>query len=395
MAAGCEATLLHWGVAPELISGWVNVPEGSFPTLHHLHLHPARPQGINEPTDAAVEGTIEILRRASQLAPSDLCIVLLSGGGSALLPAPVPGISLQDKIAVTRFLSRSGADITELNRVRAAISQIKGGGLARACSADHLLVLVLSDVLGDPLDVIASGPCIATTSNSTSALEILQRFDPDRQLPPSVYHVLNDQRRRTAEELELGERKRIEHVVIGNNAVAVDQAGAEAERRGWRMAMVSARETEGSAEGVGRHLAEMAIEMIRNVDGDGPNCLISGGEPTVTLPPSGSGTGGRNQQLVLAAIDHLLGPLQATDSELNRLCLLSGGTDGEDGPTTAAGGCIDGTILTSMRHESNSIQQQLRDCNAYPFLKQHGGLLVTGPTGTNVCDLRVVLVGDG
>jgi glycerate-2-kinase len=310
-----------------------------------------------------------------------LVLCLISGGGSALLPAPAAGITLEDKQAVTKFLSGAGANIAELNPVRKALSRIKGGGLARACRGGRLATLVISDVLGDPLDVIASGPTVPNTTTTGDALAVLEKFGARAAgIAPRIFDVLRSPIHGGAEE-----QRRGTITVIGNNATAVDAAGMEAERLGYSHAMDAATTLEGSAEDVGRHLAEMAIRMRVQA---GPDCLITGGEPTVTLAPEGRrGLGGRNQQLVLAALQHL-----ERAGVTSGAAILSGGTDGEDGPTDAAGAVVDERLLKSAVAEREPIADALDRNDAYHFFEPRNGLIKTGPTHTNVCDVRVVVV---
>ncbi len=176
MAAAVENVLGPRLIDARQLVGWVNVPEDCVRPLRRIRLHGARPPGVNEPTEAGVAGAEEILRIVRSLDPEDLCLCLISGGGSALLPAPLEGITLADKLAVTRHLSAAGATIEELNTVRKQLSRIKGGGLARACRAGRMISLIISDVLGDPLDVIASGPTVPDTSTPQAALAVLERF---------------------------------------------------------------------------------------------------------------------------------------------------------------------------------------------------------------------------
>ena len=384
------------------LTGWVNVPEDCVLPTEAIHLHGARPPGLNEPTQNGVNGTREMLKLLGDLQPNDLCFCLLSGGGSALLPAPAAGITLEEKSELTRFLSTSGATINELNTVRKQLSEIKGGGIRRLCSGKTLLTLILSDVLGDPLDIIASGPTVENTTGPEEALEVLGRWNLGTGYPQfaNIYEYL----RKKAKLEECGRDVHTprggrdvrapfddslhRNIVIGNNAVAVDAAGIEAERRGYSHAMVSARQSEGPAEEIGRHLLNVAQSMVHG----GPNCLISGGEPTVRLPDTQHrGKGGRNQQLILAVLVELLkhrentGPLGFE--------MLSGGTDGEDGPTDAAGAFLDDTVWqNALRRSDLDPVDFLNRCDAYHYFEQVGGLLKTGPTGTNVCDLRVIVV---
>lgn len=381
MAAGVEQALASV-LETKQVAGWVNVPADCVRPLQCIHLHAARPAGVNEPTEAGVAGSLEILRLVESLGPDDLCLCLISGGGSALLPAPVEGISLADKQAITRHLSAAGANIAELNTVRKQLSRIKGGGLARACRAGRLFTLVISDVLGDPLDVIASGPTVVDRATPHDALAVLDKFRArEAGIAPHVFDYLRQRTQHSPAPITT----RVTNLIIGNNAVAVDAAGQMAERLGYAHAMHAATQLEGSAEEVGRHLVHMAGQMAEGV---GPDCLITGGEPTVTLAPRElRGRGGRNQQLVLAALIELV-----CSSMRERVVVLSGGTDGEDGPTDAAGAWVDATVMARAAELQLDPHDYLRRNDAYTFFARCGALIHTGPTHTNVCDVRVVLV---
>lgn len=385
MAAGLEEALGETLMAQKELTGWINVPADCVRKLSRITLWPARPAGVNEPTADGVYGAEWILETVSALGPDDVCFCLLSGGGSALLPAPVEGISLADKVALTKLLSAAGANIQELNTVRKHLSRIKGGGLARVCRAGRIITLIVSDVMGDPLDVIASGPTVEDTSSPHEALEILKRLDPRHEAPEPIYRHLESAVKKGTARKPI--RCEVTNLVIGNNALAVDAAGIEAERRGYSHAMQAATKLEGAAEDVGVHLAEMALSMKAS---DGPDCLITGGEPTVRLaPPELRGKGGRNQQLVLAALQRLL---QVGDNSAQDIVLLSGGTDGEDGPTDAAGAVLCAYLVADMQKASLDPADFLRRNDAYTFFSQLNGLIKTGPTHTNVCDLRVVTI---
>ncbi|MGI8981077.1 MAG: glycerate kinase type-2 family protein [Pirellulaceae bacterium] len=388
MAAGLEEALGEPLMAKKELAGWINVPADCTRKLSRITTWAARPAGVNEPTEDGVYGAEWILDTVAALGPSDLCICLLSGGGSALLPAPVDGVTLTSKIALTRHLSAAGANIQELNTVRKQLSRIKGGGLARACRAGRLITLIISDVIGDPLDVIASGPTVEDTRSPQEALIVLQRLDPGRTVAASIYRHLENAAAQSAQNSGKGPiRCAVTNLVIGNNALAVDAAGIEAERRGYSHAMQGATKLEGPAEEVGVHLAEMAISMKSTA---GPDCLITGGEPTVRLAPSElRGKGGRNQQLVLAALERLL--KEGKDSA-EGIVLLSGGTDGEDGPTDAAGAILTADVIARMRSQNLDPDDFLRRNDTYNFFERTGGLIKTGPTHTNVCDLRVITV---
>jgi glycerate 2-kinase len=381
MADGLEQALGPKVIADKQLAGWVHVPDDCARPLAAIHLHPARPAGVNEPTPEGVEGSREMLRLVGSLEDDDLCIALISGGGSALLPFPAAGISLDDKLAVTRFLSAAGAPIEDLNTVRKQLSRIKGGNLARACRAGKLVTLIISDVLGDPLDLIASGPTVENHATPAEALAVLERYGArEAGLSPKLFEILG---RRSDPPLE-PIRARVTNLVIGNNAVAVEAAGLEAERLGYSPATTSAKTSEGLAEDVGRQLAEAALKMRA---GPGPDCLVSGGEPVVKLVETARrGLGGRNQQLVLAAVERL----QSDGGQ--GILILSGGTDGEDGPTDAAGAFADDAIIATAAQLKLDANDYLARDDAYHWFEPLDALLKTGPTDTNVCDLRVVLV---
>lgn len=392
MAAGVEQVLGERLLAEKNVVGQINVPSDCVRQLRRIKLVAARPSGENEPTDEGVQATKQILDLVGSLGPDDLCLCLISGGGSALMPAPAPGITLADKRAVTQHLSAGGANIEQLNTVRKQLSQIKGGGLARACRAGRLVSLIISDVLGDPLDVIASGPTVSNASTPQDALKVLDQFSARQaKIRSAVFDCLDRSIRVDADPNQWA--CRVTNHIIGNNAVAVDACGMEAERRGYAHSMISAHRSEGQADDVGRRLAEMAIQMRGQA---GPDCLISGGEPVVTLAdPAHRGKGGRNQQLVLAALDQLISTDSGLDHQpLDGIALLSGGTDGEDGPTDAAGAVIDARLAAAMRAAKAKWDPRhyLTRNDAYHFFEPLGGLIKTGPTDTNVCDIRVLVV---
>ena len=288
---------------------------------------------------------------------------------------------MEEKIELTREISARGGSIEQLNGVRRELSQIKGGGLARACRAGRLVSLVLSDVLGDDLELIASGPTVLRRPTPQTAIDHLRTLEL-HDTPAGSRAISLLQGRGPAPVEDDQARCQVHNLLIGNNATAVDAAGIEAERLGYSHAMVSARESEGAAESVAEHLVEIAQSMRA---GKGPDCLISGGEPTVRLAEaSRRGKGGRNQQLVLAAL-HALDDWQG-------LALVSGGTDGEDGPTDAAGALVDQAIADRARNEHLDVADYLERNDAYHCLEQLGALVKTGPTNTNVCDLRVLTV---
>lgn len=394
MAAAVE-DILGPDFVDRKVCGWVNVPADCVRPLRKIKLHGARPAGVNEPTAEGVFGSQKILEMVSNLAADDLCLVLISGGGSALLPAPSAGLTLADKQAVTRFLMHSGATIGELNTVRKQLSQIKGGKLARACRAGHMLTLIISDVVGDPLDVIASGPTVPDTSTASMALAVLRKFAArPPEVPQAVFDVLERAAQETIQEAgdpqavsPVAENHTIENHVIGNNAVALAAAAARASKLGFRVQSLGSS-NQGEANSVGCDLAERCL-ALRNerAAASEPVCLLSGGEPVVHLAKTNRPRkGGRNQQLVLAALDTLW------DAGFAGTAILSGGTDGEDGPTDAAGACADERVIARARELQLDPKSFLAINDAYHFFEQAGGLIKTGPTHTNVMDLRVALV---
>lgn len=330
MAAGLEAIL-----GPELVqsrvTGLVNVPADCVQRLQKIILHAGRPAGLNEPTEAGVKGAETILSAVSQLQLSDLCVVLLSGGGSALLPAPVNGISLEDKQLVTRFLMRAGATIHELNGVRKPLSRIKGGGLARACRAGRMVTLIISDVVGNPLDIIASGPTVPDPASPQLALDILHQFSAK---PPDVPQSIFDTLERAAAQWQPPDPfpETIRNVIIGDNACALAASATKAKELGYEVLSLGS-DNQGEANEVGQDLyrrcRERALDSDLSPASSPPFCILSGGEPIVKLPATKSSRkGGRNQQLVLAAL--AAARAESSSSILERIGILSGGTDGED-----------------------------------------------------------------
>ncbi|MCP4171405.1 MAG: DUF4147 domain-containing protein [Fuerstiella sp.] len=385
MTRGIQAALDH---VPDSITigGWINVPADCVQETERIRLHAARPSGVNEPTDAGVEGAGEILRRVNSLEPDDLCIVLISGGGSALMPAPVADVSLDEKLVVTRVLAAAGAPIHDLNVVRSQLSRIKGGGLLRQCSSKHIVALIISDVIGDPVDIISSGPTVMSTRTAADALAVLQRYDPHRTKIPSVVFSVIEHNRTKQPPATASPCCAVNHI-IGSNDVALRAAGVEATRRGYQVVSLGS-ENSGEARVHGVSLLTQ-LSRIRSADaGQLPTCVLAGGETTVTLAPADiDRRGGRNQEVVLGAIAH------ASDASFwKNIVLLSGGTDGEDGPTDAAGAFADEALVANMKRQNLSPSRFLSLNNSYPFFQQLSGLLHTGPTHTNVMDLAVGIV---
>ncbi|MGH6689549.1 MAG: glycerate kinase type-2 family protein [Gammaproteobacteria bacterium] len=323
---------------------------------------------------AAAERVLSLARSAG---PRDLVVFLVSGGGSALLPAPAPPVTLEEKQEVTGLLLGAGAPIGELNAVRKHLSLLKGGQLARAASPARILTLLLSDVLGDPLDVIASGPTAPDPTTFGEALDVLARRGVLDRVAPSVRHRLEEGARGDIPETpKPGDPlfSRVTHVVIGNNRLVVDAAAKAAEGLGYRPRIATA-----ALEGEAREAGPALLVQARS--SSPPSCLIAGGETTVTV--RGRGRGGRCQELALAAAL----ALHADDA----FTVLAAGTDGTDGPTDAAGAVVDAATVQRGRELGLDPERALADNDAYGFLSATGDIIITGPTHTNLLDLYLVL----
>lgn len=377
MSAGLEQAFAHH---LDRVEGLVNVPAGMSANLKRIRLHAARPQGMNEPTAEGVAGAEEMLRLLQSAGPEDVAICLLSGGGSALLPAPVEGVSLEDKLAVTKLLHRCGATIDEMNCVRKHLSRVKGGRLAEAFRGKRLLALIISDVVGDPLDVIASGPTAPDPTTFAHAHTVLSRYELINAVPIAVKKHLEAGRHGTVPETPKILPATIENRIIGSNRVALDAAKLKGEKLGYRVLDLGS-----FVEGETCQVAVAVAGIVRSIKSDGvplrpPVCILLGGETTVTLGEK-PGKGGRNQEFVLA----LSAKLDASD-DMKGVTVLSAGTDGEDGPTDAAGAVADTVTHLDIAAE------YLRRHDAYTFFDRAGGLIRSGLTGTNVMDVRVILI---
>jgi len=383
MALGLEAALAD---RLDRVEGLVNVPEGSTAPLKRVRLHPARPPGVNEPTAAGVTGAIEMLQMLAVAGPEHVAVCLLSGGGSALLPAPVEGITLADKLSVTRLLHRSGATIDEMNCVRKHLSAVKGGRLSAAFRGRFLLSLIISDVVGDPLDVIASGPTATDRTDFANASIVLGKYGLLESAPRAVIRYLNDGAAGLHPETLKECPTNVSNRIIGSNRISLDAAKRTAEGMGYRVIDLGA-----FVEGETREVAVAVAGIVRSLQRDGvpierPACILIGGETTVTLGDA-RGKGGRNQEFVLALLDKL-----SRTSLLEGITILSAGTDGEDGPTDAAGAVADADTLRASIAQGLWPDTYLRAHDAYHFFGHAGGLIKTGLTCTNVMDVRVVLV---
>jgi hydroxypyruvate reductase len=355
------------------------VKDGNRARLRWIQLNEC---GHPVPDQRGVHGAERIAEIATGAGPDDLVLCLVSGGASALLPLPAPPITLEEKQAATRLLLASGANIHEINSVRKHISLIKGGQLARMAYPARVLSLILSDVIGDDLDVIGSGLTAPDASTFGGAKTVLEKYGIISRVPASVRERLESGARGEIRETpKAGDPAftRTQNLVVGSNRLAVEAAAGHARELGFNTIILSTM-----VEGETREIARMHAAIAKEIARYGhpvapPACVITGGETTVTL--RGDGLGGRNQEFVLAAAIDLAG--------LDGAVVLSGGTDGTDGPTPAAGAIADGQTI----ERGPGAPQYLAANDSYHYFEKLNDLLITGPTNTNVADVRVVLVG--
>ncbi len=342
------------------------------------------------PDSAGVEGTNRLLGLVGSSDERTLVLCLLSGGGSALLVAPLPGLTLEDKQRTTDLLLRSGASIDELNAVRKHLSAVKGGRLAQQADSATVLTLILSDVIGDRLDVIASGPTAPDGSTFADAARVIEKYGLPAQLPPRVAAFIG--RGAAGQEPETVKSgavcfERTRNVIVGGIGRALAAAREQADAAGYA-AEIATAELRGEARDAGRRLARAAITLQDALREGERRCLLFGGETTVTV--RGKGRGGRNQELALKFAIEIAG--------IPGIMLLSAGTDGTDGPTDAAGAAVDGATVRNARLAGLHPETYLEDNDAYTFFDLFdaatGGHahLKTGPTGTNVMDIQIILV---
>lgn len=337
------------------------------------------------PDANGVRAAGRVLELARQARAEDLVICLISGGGSALMPLPATGISLSDKQTTTELLLRCGAKIQAINTIRKHLSGIKGGQLARAAAPATLLTLILSDVVGDDLEVIASGPTVPDPTSFEECLKIISEFGLSNTIPSNVInHLKKGMISAQLETPKPGDPcfQNVQNLIVANNREAVLAAKVKADTLGYNTLILSSM-IEGETNQVACVHAAMAKEIIQSGNPlPPPACLISGGEPTVTI--QGTGKGGRNQEFALAAASKL--GLQG------KITVLAAGTDGTDGPTDATGAFSDITTVARATAKGMNPAVFLKNNDAYNFFKNLDDLFITGPTQTNVMDLQIVLV---
>lgn len=365
-----------------ITEGIVNVKYGHVASLKHVKLVEA---GHPVPDKNGLAGASKILNLAKKAGRDDLVICLFSGGGSALLPLPAPGLSLKDKQNTIKMLISCGATIHEINTIRKHTSIVKGGGLAKAVFPATLVTLILSDVVGDDLDVIASGPTVFDSSTYKDCLEIITKYGLSRKLPGKVVKYLTGGAEgKISETPKAGEMifEKTRNYIVGSNIESIKSAKKKAESLKYNTIVLSSM-IEGDTKEAALFHCAIAKEIVKTgLPVPKPACIISGGETTVNV--TGKGLGGRNQEFALAAALEIAG--------LENTVVLSVGTDGTDGPTDAAGAFADSTTLRRASVIGIDPLQYLNDNDSYNFFRKLGDLLITGPTNTNVMDLRIILV---
>jgi len=377
MAAEIEKIL-----GDRITKGIINVKYGHTSKLGRIKLIEA---GHPVPDKNGQKGAGAIVDIANNADKNDLILCLISGGGSALLPLPFPGLTLKDKQDTIKTLLSCGATIHEINAIRKHISMIKGGRLARAAHPAALVSLILSDVVGDDLDVISSGPTVPDSSTFLDCMEIFNRYNLTNNLPEAIVsHIKKGVSGKIPETPKTGNPafEKAQNIIIGSNIEAIMAARQKSENLGYNTMILSSM-----IEGDTTHVAHVHSAIAREIIQTGnpipsPACILSGGETTVTI--KGKGLGGRNQEFALVAAMDIAGA--------ENVVILNGGTDGTDGPTDAAGAVADTNTLSRAMTMGLNPDHFLADNDSYHFFQKLGDLLITGPTNTNVMDLRILLI---
>ena len=362
-----------------ITAGLINVKYGhTSPRLRRIELNEA---GHPIPDANGERGARRMADIAERAGADDLVICLISGGASALLPLPAPPVTLEQTRKLTKLLLHSGANIHEMNTVRKHISLVKGGQLARLAYPATVVTLILSDVIGDDLDVIGSGPTVPDRSTFADARAVLEKYNIWDRVPAAIRERLAGN---AAETPKPGDRvfAKVSNIIAGSNRMAVYAAAREAKALGYHTLVLST-----FIEGETRDVARVHTAIAKEIRASGrplkpPACVISGGETTVTI--HGEGLGGRNQEFALAAAMDIAG--------MKDVLIFSAGTDGTDGPTDAAGAFADGRTIERAKASGLDAAAFLTDNDSYHFFEALAGLVKTGPTGTNVADVRIVLL---
>ena len=381
-AGGSMARAAEEILGERLTAGLINTKYGYVAETEIVSINEA---GHPIPDAAGMAGARQMVKLAARASEDDLVICLISGGGSALMTLPLEGITLADMEALTSALLRCGAIINEINAIRKHLSQIKGGNLSRLAYPAEVVSLILSDVVGNPLDVIASGPTVPDSSTFVQAYGIAKRYGLLDELPASiVQHLRHGKEGIIPETPKEGDPifAKTYNLIIASNEAAAQAAIAKAEDLDFNTMLLSTF-VEGEAREVAHVFSAIAQEILHSGQPvPRPACVVAGGETTVTI--RGEGKGGRNQELALAAAIQIEG--------LDEAMIVALATDGTDGPTDAAGAIADGSTLQRAREKSLSASEYLANNDSYHFFEELGDLIITGPTNTNVNDLTFVFV---
>jgi len=381
-AGGSMAQAVEEILGQRVTAGLVNVKYGYGAKTDIIRLNEA---GHPIPDAAGMAGTKQMAELARQATDEDLVLCLISGGGSALMTLPAEGITLADVKSLTDALLRCGATINEINAVRKHLSQTKGGNLARLAYPAEIASLILSDVVGNPLDVIASGPTVPDTTTFADAYGVIEKYGLIEELPrPIIERLWQGAEGLISETPKVGAEAftRTHNLIIASNEVAAEAATTKAKELGFHTLLLSTF-VEGEAREVARVFAAIAKEIVHSGRPlPRPACVIAGGETTVTI--RGKGLGGRNQEMALSAALEIAG--------LEEVMIVPLASDGTDGPTDAAGAIADGSTLRRAQEVGLAAAQYLADNDSYHFFQQLGDLLITGPTNTNVNDLTFTFV---
>ena len=381
-AGGSMAQAVEEILGQRVTAGLVNVKYGYGAKTDIIRLNEA---GHPIPDAAGMAGTKQMAELARQATDEDLVLCLISGGGSALMTLPAEGVTLADVKSLTDALLRCGATINEINAVRKHLSQTKGGNLARLAYPAEIASLILSDVVGNPLDVIASGPTVPDTTTFADAYGVIEKYGLIEKLPrPIVERLWQGAEGLIPETPKVGAEAftRTHNLIIASNEVAAEAATTKAKELGFHTLLLSTF-VEGEAREVARVFAAIAKEIVHSGRPlPRPACVIAGGETTVTI--RGKGLGGRNQEMALSAALEIAG--------LEEVMIVPLASDGTDGPTDAAGAIADGSTLRRAQEVGLAAAQYLADNDSYHFFQQLGDLLITGPTNTNVNDLTFTFV---
>lgn len=381
-ASAAMADAIEKQLGDRIKGGVISVKYGHGLNLGKIRTIEAGHPVFDQNSVAAAEEILSVARSASS---EDLLIFLLSGGGSALMANPVPPLTMDEKQDAIKILLLSGADIDSINTIRKHISTIKGGQLAAAAYPANLITLIISDVVGDKLDAIGSGPTVPDTSTYGDCLQIVKKYNLSGKLPAKIMVRLTD-----GAAGKLPETPRVDDPVfakshariIADNGLALDAARKRAASLGYNTVILSSA-IEGDTRAAAKMLSSIAMEVKKSGNPvAAPACILSGGETTVAV--TGDGKGGRNQEFALASAFEIAGR--------GNIVVLCGGTDGTDGPTDAAGGITDSATIHNARKKGLCPEAFLNNNDSYNFLNRTGELLVTGPTNTNVMDLRIFLV---